>query len=307
MVNSILLNLEFVFKSLKTINTSNTVEVQQIEPNYQGKKMIKIISARSLEKIETKNDMIKYYTFPLLGFPEETQPDLHKIQSLYFKDYTNKLAENEKAWRTISKISNNSISKIKNILHTFGCLPSKRPKLWMTLSKAEEKMKGNPNLYSELSKKKFPKDMDESQMKMMNSQIHSTFIDHPLFDELSPIFETMKRIIIALSWNISNFKYVREVNDILGIILIHLSEEESFWLMKILIEDVLPKEFFHPSYVTIQQESMLLNQFIDRLVPNISNHFKILNIDFGSTFKSCLCEIYVKHLPISVILIILNI
>lgn len=264
--------------------------------------MIKIISARSLGKIgdmKTEN-VIKYFTFPLLGFQEETQPDLHKIQSLYFKDYTNKLSENEKAWRSISKISQNSLPKIKNILHLYGCIPSKRPRLWITLTNAEEQMKNNPDVYIELIKKKFPKNMDENQSDLMFKQISSTFNEHPLFDELSPIFETMKRIIIALSWKISHFQYIPEVNFIIAIILIHLPEEESFWLMNVLIEEILPKEFFNPKKITIQQEIMVLNSLIDSTLSEISNHLKFLNFDFGSYFKTSLSELYVNSLPISV-------
>src|SRR5690606_22382417 len=64
---------------------------------------------------------------------------------------------------------------------------------------------------------------------------------------------------------------------IVGILLLHLGEEETFWLFVTLIEDILPHGWYTQDLKGIMLDSKVTDSLITEKVPRVAKHFKNLN------------------------------
>lgn len=59
----------------------------------------------------------------------------------------------------------------------------------------------------------------------------------------SPVCSSLKNILVAFSWHNPAVGYVQGLNILAAFALLYLEEEEAFWLLVTLVEDLIGKEW----------------------------------------------------------------
>ena len=69
-----------------------------------------------------------------------------------------------------------------------------------------------------------------------------TFPDHPLYTSEDGR-ERLQRVLTAYSWRNPAVGYCQSMNYIAGLLLLFMTEEEAFWMLVAIIENLLPAEY----------------------------------------------------------------
>jgi len=63
----------------------------------------------------------------------------------------------------------------------------------------------------------------------IEKDLRRTYVHHPYFND-EKVLAALRRVLIAYSWRNPLVSYSQSFNFIAGLMLLHLSEEEVFWL-----------------------------------------------------------------------------
>jgi hypothetical protein len=78
------------------------------------------------------------------------------------------------------------------------------------------------------------------------------------------------------------------MNFVVAILLLIMAEEDAFWLLASIVEDVLPG-FYHPSLIGVNTDTNVLHDLIAIKLPDVWTSLQILRLD-----RDGLCSIFVS-------------
>jgi hypothetical protein len=168
----------------------------------------------------------------------------------------------------------------------------------MALSEAQRKMDENHGNYQKILQSS-GKTITSEKIKEFEKDINRAYPNHPLFhDGNSPALSAMRRIFIAYSTRNPLVNYSQSFTFICGLLLIHLSEEEAFWLFVSIIEDYLPQNFYGPTLKGVLVDASLLEELIYQEHSKLASHFRRLNFEFSTFTMSFLLKLYSSDFPV---------
>lgn len=91
--------------------------------------------------------------------------------------------------------------------------------------------------------------------------------------------------------------YCKSFNFIVGILLLHLREEEAFWLFVTIVENILPQNFYDSNLTGLLVDSRVLDHFVDERLPKIAKHFKKLKFQLANVSFGWMLRLFVTVLP----------
>jgi hypothetical protein len=81
--------------------------------------------------------------------------------------------------------------------------------------------------------------------------------------------ESLRRILQAFALHHPAIGYCQSLNFLAGMMLIFMSEEESFWLLITVVEKLLPPDYYTKSMVGTYVDQFVLAHIIKKYLPNI--------------------------------------
>jgi hypothetical protein len=78
------------------------------------------------------------------------------------------------------------------------------------------------------------------------------------------------------------------MNFVVGILLLIMAEEDAFWLLAAIVEDVLPG-FYHPSLIGVNTDTNVLHDLLAIKLPDLWRHLTTLQLD-----RDTLCSVFVS-------------
>jgi small G protein signaling modulator 3 len=84
------------------------------------------------------------------------------------------------------------------------------------------------------------------------------------------------------------------------LLLVHPTEEEAFWSLASIIERLLPDEFFSPSLLVSRACPLVLQEYVEELLPRLSAHLNAWDIDLPAVCYSWFLSLYTDCLPVEV-------
>jgi len=112
----------------------------------------------------------------------------------------------------------------------------------------------------------------------------------------------LKRILTAFSARYEEGGYCQGLNFIAGLLLTVVEEEEAFWLVCLLVEDILPPGFYSTELHGSKAEVHVLTQLVTRYLPNINPllaRWSLTLEPFAFAWIMCL---FVGELPLHLLL-----
>ncbi|RPB18581.1 TBC-domain-containing protein [Terfezia boudieri ATCC MYA-4762] len=150
-----------------------------------------------------------------------------------------------------------------------------------------------PGYYDELLQ---AGDDDPHIMSQISMDINRTLTNN-IFFRKGPGVHKLKQVLIAYSRRNPGVGYCQGMNMITAsLLLIMPTEEDAFWVLVSIVENILPKTYFEPSLLASRADQIVLKEYVKGVLPLLDDHLQKLGVElealtfqwFLSIFTDCL-------------------
>ena len=164
-----------------------------------------------------------------------------------------------------------------------------RPKIWGECSGAWTLK--TPGTYESLIKD----ETETDAMSQIELDLYRTMPYNVFFGGKGPGVDKLRRVLIAFSRMNPDVGYCQGMNVIAAILLLtYATEEDAFWSLVSLIENILPAGYFSPPLLTSRAVQRVFNIYFKQLLPRLQTHFQQLNVEVDAItfdwFLSCFTD-----------------
>ncbi|XP_045869213.1 small G protein signaling modulator 3 isoform X3 [Meles meles] len=149
-----------------------------------------------------------------------------------------------------------------------GIPHSMRPQLWMRLSGALQKKRSSELSYREMVKNS---SNDETiAAKQIEKDLLRTMPSNACFANVSSIgVPRLRRVLRALAWLYPEIGYCQGTGMVAACLLLFLEEEDAFWMMCAITEDLLPASYFSTTLLGVQTDQRVLRHLLVQYLPRL--------------------------------------
>ena len=142
----------------------------------------------------------------------------------------------------------------------------------MLLSGSEARKAAQPQLFERLVAASAPRSVEEA----VELDVRRTFPEH---NRLTPEFvERMRRVLLAYAKRNPEVGYCQGMNFVAAAILLFVdSDEDAFWLLSHIVEEVLPDHYVQ-SMIGHTVDRQVVEQLVELHLPATSNHLRDLSL-----------------------------
>lgn len=210
-----------------------------------------------------------------IPFAEDTQERLKWIAHLEFSH--NKEAT-ELTWDTVDVFLPRT-EKLKNMVRA-GIPHSLRPQMWMRLSGGLQK-----KIKSETSYKEIVKASSNDQL-MTSKQIEKDLLrimpTNACFSSPTGTgIPRLRRLLRGLAWLYPDIGYCQGTGVIAASLLLFLEEEDSFWMLATIVEDLLPASYYSSTLLGIQADQKVMQTLIGNYLTAVDDALKSHDIELS--------------------------
>ncbi|XP_008547349.1 growth hormone-regulated TBC protein 1-A [Microplitis mediator] len=213
----------------------------------------------------------------------------------FMSEYLKVLAKRAKKWADIvgdGKSVERSIT-IKRYVRK-GIPGEYRGMVWLAVSGGEDLKNANPDLYQRLLNG--PHNVQVTEI--IKTDLPRTFPDNIFFNNTVNHQHQLYNILLAFAHQNETVGYCQGLNYIAGLLLlVTKSEETAFWLLKVLIEKILP-DYYTPTMDGLLTDIDVLAEFVKLKIPEVYEHVTNLGLPWAViTTKWFIC-LFAEVLPI---------
>ncbi|CAL8089006.1 unnamed protein product [Orchesella dallaii] len=217
----------------------------------------------------------------LLGIPF-TEDQSVRLQWLAYLEFSHSRDEvHELSWESIPEKIPLS-QKLWEMVQNGGIPHSLRPQMWCRLSSALEKKSNTFNLpYWKVVKESTANEYF-SYAKHIEKDLTRILPGNGCFTKSdSPGIPRLRRVLRAISWLYPDVGYCQGFGTVVAHLLLLLEEEDCFWLMCAIIEDVVPASYFTNDFIGIRTDSLVLANLVAEFFPEVDVLLKEHDIELG--------------------------
>lgn len=192
-----------------------------------------------------------------------------------------------------------------------GIPPEQRGYVWLGVSggrdRLEKSLEGRGERRYEEYKPDTPLRPDEDKAKHEKSMheiekdLRRTFPRHEKLSK-EDAQEKLRNVLTAYARRNPRVGYVQSMNYIGALLLLFMEEDEAFWTLTAMVEDLLPESFYADQMSALQTELDLFDELVRSKMPRIWNHFNGLQVDLRATCSHWFLLVYVNVLPLESVL-----
>ncbi|KAL8131160.1 uncharacterized protein LOC141710488 [Apium graveolens] len=177
-----------------------------------------------------------------------------------------------------------------------GIPPSLRPKVWFSMSGAARKKSMAPkSYYKELL------DAVEGKVtaatKQIDQDLPRTFGGH-LWLGTKEAQASLRRVLVAYSFRDSDVGYCQGLNYVAALLLLVMkTEEDAFWMLAVLLEDVLVNDCYTTNLSGCHIEQRVFKDLLRKHCPKLCDHLEALDFDVSVVATEWFLCLFSKSLP----------
>lgn len=201
----------------------------------------------------------------LLGVPLTEDPQ-QRLRWQAHLEFTHNHDVGDLTWDKID-VSLPHSEKLRSLILA-GIPHSMRPQLWMRLSGALQKKRNSEMSYRDIVKNS---SNDETvSAKQIEKDLLRTMPSNACFSNLNSIgVPRLRRILRGLAWLYPEIGYCQGTGMVAACLLLFLEEEDAFWMMSAIIEDLVPASYFSTTLMGVQTDQRVLRQLIVQYLPRL--------------------------------------
>ncbi|CAG0914429.1 unnamed protein product [Notodromas monacha] len=157
--------------------------------------------------------------------------------------------------------------RLKSMIQA-GIPHSLRAQVWLRISGALVKKLSSDSSYSEIVKASTSDQLTAA--KQIEKDLLRTLPTNVCFASLnSPGIPKLRRILRAIAWLYPQIGYCQGMGVIVGSILLFMEEEDAFWMISAIIEDLLPASYYSQTLLGVQADQRVLREMVQGMLPEL--------------------------------------
>ncbi|ORZ19731.1 rab-GTPase-TBC domain-domain-containing protein [Absidia repens] len=218
------------------------------------------------------------------GFPGDARQlkdkSKMKLWKKFFKDYGRNL--------TVSKTPR--FSKLIRV-----GLPNRlRGEVWETCSGSIYLRFMNQGLYDKLLEEN--KNKSSLSLEEIEKDLNRSLPEYSAYQTPEGI-NSLRRVLSAYSWNDPELGYCQAMNIVTSAILIYMSEEQAFFTLSVLCDDMLPGYYSTSMYGALLDQ-IIFEHLLETTMPLLYNHFKKRDIQLSVACLPWFLSLYINSMPL---------
>lgn len=282
--------------------------IASVFPLCGGRKPFSAIRGRLLPKyFEQPEELFDEFGFRLPDFDGSVDPTAEqmplesssqRMHWLALIQNTHSQVEEALTWGKVDSKRVQTTTRFEEMLFQEGGIPhSLRPFLWPVLCGASEKRSKSPFVYVKIVSKS-EKDGAPSVNVQIEKDLLRTLPSHYSFSKAhSPGIGPLRRVLRALAFLFPELGYCQGMGLVVGDLLLVCCEENVFWIMCCLIEDLLPSAYYSPSLLGVRVDERLLRHLVQVHMPELTELMHDLNADISMVIANWLITLLASAFP----------
>ncbi|XP_046658529.1 small G protein signaling modulator 3 homolog isoform X3 [Homalodisca vitripennis] len=213
----------------------------------------------------------------LLGVPflEDTQ---HRLKWLAHLEFSHNKESSDLSWDNVERRLPRT-DKLRAMVRE-GIPHSLRPQLWMRLSGALEKKEKSDMNYKDMVKASNNDALSTS--KQIEKDLLRTMPSNACFSHLTSTgIPRLRRVLRALAWFYPDIGYCQGTGVMAASLLLLMEEEDTFWMLSTIVEDILPASYYSSTLIGIQADQRVLRTLICSYLPDVDLTLKQHDIELS--------------------------
>ncbi|CAB4059178.1 SGSM3 [Lepeophtheirus salmonis] len=112
----------------------------------------------------------------------------------------------------------------------------------------------------------------------------------------------LRRILRGLAWLFPEIGYCQGMGMIVAMFLLIMEEEDTFWIMTTVIENLLPSSYFSPSLIGVQADQLVLRTLIASILPELEEILSRHDIELALITLNWFLTLFSSVLHVKIIL-----
>ncbi|KAF9321793.1 TBC1 domain member 9, partial [Linnemannia elongata] len=176
-----------------------------------------------------------------------------------------------------------------------GVPESFRPQLWTVLSGASYFRSGDESYRRNLiqlqqqdriARNTSSEDIISSRMTMVTlgeieNDVKRSMPDHPAYQSTIGL-GALRRVLNSYSFRNPSIGYAQSMNIVTSVLLLHLKEEDAFWVLATICEQLLPDYYSKSFLVGVQLDQKVFSHLVKTTLPAIALHFQEIDLDLAT-------------------------
>ncbi|CAN6674801.1 hypothetical protein TRVA0_066S00166 [Trichomonascus vanleenenianus] len=172
-----------------------------------------------------------------------------------------------------------------------------RPRIWGECSGAWTLKV--PGVYDELVNRT----EDSEAIAQIELDLYRTMPYNVFFGGSGPGVNKLRRVLVAFSRRNPEVGYCQGMNMIAAILLLtYATEEDAFWSLVSLVENILPEGFFSPPLLTSRADQRVFSHcYFPQHLPKLQEHFDSLGVEVSAVTFDWFLSCFTDALPAEVL------
>lgn len=111
------------------------------------------------------------------------------------------------------------------------------------------------------------------------------------------VLESLKNVLLAFSAKNTAIGYCQSMNFVTAAFLLYNTEEQAFWMLCSLIEDLLPAGYYTETMTGLRVDLRVLDSLVAQYLPDLHKHLADLDIDLSPITMNWFLCLFVNTLP----------
>jgi len=221
-----------------------------------------------------------------------------RLKWIAFLESTQNHIAGDLTWEKVGVLSKSI--KLKELVYA-GVPHSMRIHVWPRISGSLEKKAKSKVNYRNILKK--CEGENSLEVKQIEKDLCRTMPNNACFQAQDGIgTQKLKRILICIAYLYPDIGYCQGVGMIVCALLLFLEEEDAFWVMCAIIEDLLPHSYFSSTLIGVQADQRVLRQLIVSYLPELDTLLKEHDIELSLITLHWFLTLMASLLPLTMLL-----
>ncbi|ORX45517.1 TBC-domain-containing protein [Hesseltinella vesiculosa] len=109
--------------------------------------------------------------------------------------------------------------------------------------------------------------------------------------------DRLRRVLTAYSWRNPELGYCQAMNIVTSAMLIYATEEQAFWLLNVLVDELCPGYYSTSMYGALLDQ-IIFEQLVEKTMPILWDHFKSTDVQLSVACLPWFLSLYVNSMPL---------
>ncbi|KAG2237622.1 hypothetical protein INT48_004525 [Thamnidium elegans] len=220
----------------------------------------------------------------LFEFPGDPKKLKEKSKMKLWKKYFNEYGRN----LTISKTPR--FAKLIRV-----GLPNRlRGEIWEICSGAIFERFMNQGLYDRILEEN--KNRNSLSLEEIEKDLNRSLPEYKAYQQEEGI-DSLRRVLSAYSWKDPELGYCQAMNIVTSALLIYMSEEQAFFTLSVLCDDLLPGYYSTSMYGALLDQ-IIFEHLLEKTMPKLHAHFKETDIQLSVACLPWFLSLYINSMPL---------